>query len=55
MRLLRPFYSLSYVVARGLRGMGQAPAIGFLAAVKGFNAPVFAGEMQQKGPTTNAR
>ncbi len=31
MRLLRPFYSLSYVVARGVRGMAQAPAVQLLA------------------------
>lgn len=31
MRLLRPFYSLSYVVARGMRGMSQAPAVQLLA------------------------
>lgn len=30
-RVLRPFYSLSYVVARGLRGMGQAPAVQLIA------------------------
>ncbi|MCA9710408.1 MAG: permease-like cell division protein FtsX [Myxococcales bacterium] len=30
-RLLRPLYSLSYVVARGVRGMGQAPAVQLLA------------------------
>lgn len=31
MKLLRPLYSLGYVVARGLRGMGQAPAVQLLA------------------------
>lgn len=30
-RLLRPFYSLAYVVTRGVRGMGQAPAVQLLA------------------------
>jgi cell division transport system permease protein len=30
-RLLRPFYSLAYVVARGVRGMAQAPAVQLLA------------------------
>ena len=30
-RLLRPIYSLSYVMTRGLRGMGQAPAVQLLA------------------------
>lgn len=30
-RLLRPLYSLSYVMARGLRGMAQAPAVQLLA------------------------
>ncbi|MCH9683294.1 MAG: permease-like cell division protein FtsX [Deltaproteobacteria bacterium] len=29
--MLRPFYSLSYVVARGMRGMVQAPAVQLLA------------------------
>lgn len=30
-RLLRPLYSLSYVMTRGLRGMAQAPAVQLLA------------------------
>lgn len=31
MRLLRPLYSFFYVVSRGMRGMGQAPAVQLLA------------------------
>lgn len=31
MRWLRPFYSLTYVVTRGVRGMAQAPAVQLLA------------------------
>lgn len=31
MRLFRPLFSFGYVVARGLRGMGQAPAVQLLA------------------------
>lgn len=30
-RPLRPFYSFAYVVVRGMRGMGQAPAVQLLA------------------------